>query len=298
MGRGRLKPQEVPLQQVIAPLALPAQRLDQLERPARLRQKLRLQEAFGIFGVLLRVGNNTPANPHFAAPARQHGRADRHVELAFTGGRDRANGARVDTARLLLHFADKLHGPDLGRPGDGPAREQGTEHVGQLHVRAQFGSDARRHLVNRAIGLDGEEVRHLHRPDPRHPREIVAQEIDDHEIFRTLLFVHGEPSLEARILARRAPSRGRALHGTCGELLALTPEKQLGREREHGDIRRFDQCAIGNQLPAPQGRIERDRVALEVEQIFLREVDLVDVARRDVVLNGSEGAAVFLAAPG
>ncbi len=47
--------------------------------------------------------------------------------------------------------------------------------------------------MHRAIGLDGEQVGHLDRADLGHAAEIVAQQIDDHQILGALLLVHGEP---------------------------------------------------------------------------------------------------------
>ena len=60
----------------------------------------------------------------------------------------------------------------------------------------------------------------------------------------------------------------------------------------------MDQRAIGDPLLAPQRGIERDRIALEGKVIFQREVDLIDVAGGDVVLDLIEGAAILLARPG
>ena len=81
-------------------------------------------------------------------------------------------------------------------------------------------------------------------------------------------------------------------------MLALAPEEQLGRKREHVELARMDQRAIGDPLLAPQRGIERDRIALESEVIFQCEVDLIDVTGGDVVLDLIEGAAILLARPG
>ena len=152
--------------------------------------------------------------------------------------------------------------------------------------------------MHRAIGLDREQVGHLDRADLGHAAEIVAQQIDDHQILGALLLVHGEPGLEAGVLARRAaPGRG-ALHRAGRHVLALAAEEQLGRQRQHIELGRVDQRAIGHALLAPERGIERDRIALEGEAIFHGEIDLIDVAGGDVVLDLGEGAIIALARPG
>ena len=152
--------------------------------------------------------------------------------------------------------------------------------------------------MHRAIGLDREQVGDLDRADLGHAAEIVAQQIDDHQILGALLLVHGEPGLEAGIFARRAaPGRG-ALHRPRRHVLALAAEEQLGRQRQHVELGRVDQRAIGHALLAPERGIERDRIALEGEAIFQGEIDLIDVAGGDVVLHRGEGAIIVLARPG
>ena len=149
-----------------------------------------------------------------------------------------------------------------------------------------------------AIGLDGEEVGDLDRADLGDAAEIVAKQIDDHQILGALLLVNGEPGLEASILARRAPAGRGALHRAARQVLALAAEEQLGREREHLKIAGADQRAILHALLAAERRIQRDRIARKGEAIFEREVDLIDVAGGDVVLHLGEGVGVLIARPG
>ena len=47
--------------------------------------------------------------------------------------------------------------------------------------------------MHRAVGLDREQVGDLDRANLRHAAEVVAQEVDDHQILGALLLVHGKP---------------------------------------------------------------------------------------------------------
>ena len=132
--------------------------------------------------------------------------------------------------------------------------------------------------MHRAVGLHGEQVGDLDGADARDAAEIVAQEIDDHQIFGALLLVHRKPRLDACVLARRAAARRGALHGPRRDVLALAAEEQLRRERQHMQAGRRDERAIGHALLAAKRGVERGRIAFEVEEEFLGEIDLVDVA--------------------
>ena len=110
-------------------------------------------------------------------------------------------------------------------------------------------------------------------------------------------------SMASQVL-RRASSRGVRPRGAVpfiGRVDMCLPSR---RKNSSGDSdstsssARVDQRAIGHALLAPERGIERDRIALEGEAIFHREVDLIDVAGGDVILDRSEGAVILLARPG
>src|SRR4029079_3493982 len=196
-----------------------------------------------------------------------------------------ANGACVDPARSTLEFADDLHGTDLRRAGDRAAGKERTHHVLEPHIGPELRSDARRHLRHGAVGLHREQVGYLDRADPRHPTEIVAQKVDDHEILGWLLLVQGEPGLGARILTWGAAARRGALHGTGRHVLALAAEEQLGGKRQNIYIAGMGERAGSHALSHAERGVKRYRIAFEGEQIFQREVDLIDLTGSDVVLD-------------
>src|SRR4029079_3485619 len=59
----------------------------------------------------------------------------------------------------------------------------------------------------------------------------------------------------------------------------------------------MDERAVSHALLAPERSVKRYRIAFEGEQIFQREVDLIDVTGSDVVLDLVECVAVLLARP-
>src|SRR5262245_57490035 len=77
-----------------------------------------------------RVGDDSRAGVQHHAVALHHGAADR--DRGVEAGRappDVADGAGVRTAPLRLEGVDDLHGPHLGRAGDGTRGEAGLERV-------------------------------------------------------------------------------------------------------------------------------------------------------------------------
>src|SRR6188472_805427 len=59
----------------------------------------------------------------------------------------------------------------------------------------------------------------------------------------------------------------------------------------------MNERAVSHALLAPERSVKRYRIAFEGEQIFQREVDLIDVTGSDVVLDLVECTTVLLARP-
>ena len=85
------------------------------------------------------------------------------LNCAFASGRDVADGAAVDAARLGLQLGDQLHGADLRRADDRARREDARISSLKPDALLQRGAHAGRHLVQRPEGLDREQVRHARR---------------------------------------------------------------------------------------------------------------------------------------
>ena len=193
------------------------------------------------------------------SPARpvEHDGADRDVELSVARGRDIADRAAIDAARLAFQFADDLHGANLGRTGDRAARKQRAQHVLEPHVGPQLGDDAGRHLVHRAVGLDREQVGHLDAADPatrlrslRRRSTIIR--------FSARCFSSTASQVLRRSSSRGVrPARRRALHRPRRDVLAFAAEEEFGRERKHVERASANQGAVGHALLAPERRIKR-----------------------------------------
>src|SRR5258707_14094617 len=78
---------------------------------------------------------------------------------------------------------------------------------------AQFALNGRHHLMHGRIGFDVKKIFNLHGAGPRHTANIVADQIDNHQIFRAVLLASFQASGYLRILrgVGAAPFIGRAV---------------------------------------------------------------------------------------
>ena len=100
------------------------------------------------------------------------------VPHGFSGQASKGNAA--EGAAILDALAADVEVADAGVA-------DGGEDAAEAGAGQEPAGDARDHLVERGIGLDREEIRHADRADPRDPPDVVAQEIDDHQIFGQIL---------------------------------------------------------------------------------------------------------------
>ena len=180
-----------------------AHRLDEVEAPGR-RHKLSLRQAFAPFvaGIAVRHDRGAEAEPGHALAGLQHQRPYRDIERRIAVRRKTADRAAIRAARRGFESRDDLHRPDLGRAGDRAAGEDRREDVDRAEAVLELGGDGRGHLEDGRIGLDREQFRHLDAARPGDAGEVVAQQIDDHQILGALLGVGGEHGADRRRAAR------------------------------------------------------------------------------------------------
>ena len=131
------------------------------------------------------------------------------------------------------------------------------------------------------IGLDSEERRHIDAARTADPRQIVAHQIDDHQIFGPLLFVGDEGGLLRGVGHRiGAPPRG-ALHRPRGRQPVANLQKKLRRGRKNIHLPGAHQGRVGARLAAAQSRIEAQGIALIGETQGMGQIDLIKITRPD-----------------
>ncbi len=218
--------------------------------------------------------------------------ADGELGLVAVGV-DPAHGAAVRAARGRLEVGDGEQGRVLRGAAHRPRREGGPQDLGPADALAQPAADVGDEVDQARVLLDPAEVVDLDGARPADGREVVADEVDDHDVLGVVL---GEQALGGG---------GRALDRARGEPVAAADEERLRRGAGdlQPDLGQVDRRGVGGRVARGEARAERgDRGALgEVVLEDAAEVDLVDGAGRDpptdLVDPGDVGVAVQAGAP-
>jgi len=169
--------------------ALQAHRLEDLKRTRRPFEESSLHTPLARLAACPRIGGDGAADATARPPLHDLDGADGNIERRVPSRTNHPHRAAIYASRSALQAANPMHRPDLGRTGHRSAGKKCLEDFTQTHRFAQLRLDVRAHLPHRRPGLRMEEPRHTHAAGSGQTREIVADEIDDHHVFRPLLFI-------------------------------------------------------------------------------------------------------------
>ncbi|MCY1420240.1 hypothetical protein D9M71_358550 [compost metagenome] len=143
------------------------------------------------------------------------------------------------------------------------------------------------------IALQREQLRHPHRARPAAAAEVVAQQVDDHQVFRAVLFAGQQFRGVGGVLRRRASARAGALDRAGFHLAAVQLDETLRRQAENGALRKIQVTGEGRRAGLAQRLVGQPRRAAAGGAEALGVVHLVAVAGEDVVLHALQGCLVL-----
>lgn len=201
--------------------------------------------------------------------------------------------AAVEAAPGRLELIDDLHGADLRRTGDGAAGETAGDQVQRILARCKLGGDATDQVMHVGIALQGEQLRYFHRTDAAAAAQIVAQQIDDHQVLGSILAAR-QQLLRLRLIIvgviAAAPS---ALDRTGFHMTVADLEKALGRQAENGvAIAQAPKTRERRGAGLAQCQVSRPGIARAGRLKALGEVHLIAIASEDVALDAFDRLAI------
>ena len=175
-------------------------------------------------------------------------------------------------------------------PPGNAARSRSTASAAGVEVA----HDGRDEMVHGRKLLQREQLRHPHRARATHAREIVPQQVHDHQVFRPVLVALGQRAAERGVVLGPRP-RGRV--PLIGRVSTWRPFWSSRRKRS-GDALSTHRSPIveeggeGGRIALPEPAVELERRLRKRRLEALRQVRLEDVARDDVVSHAGDGVEV------
>ena len=201
------------------------------------------------------------------------------MQVSISPGRaEVADAATVNAALVDFELVDDLHRPHLWRARDGAGWKARAQRVDRVVARIEPADHVRHDVHDVAVALDRELFGHADRPDLGDATDIVAAEIEQHQVFGAFLLVSqkigGEPLVLGWCRATPTCARDRA-NRHC----AVTHAHQNFRAGAH-DLERaeVEEGQERRGVHPPQRAIKRKGRQRERRSEALAQHDLEDVA--------------------
>src|SRR5690606_13213031 len=99
-----------------------------------------------------------------------------------------------------LDLVDDLHGPDLGRPADRAHRQAHPQGIEGGAAGGEGAGDVAADVHDVAVALDRHAVVDDHAADLADPADVVAVQVDQHDVLGPLLGVGQQFLLQGQVL--------------------------------------------------------------------------------------------------
>ncbi len=146
------------------------------------------------------------------------------------------------------------------------------------------------------IALDVHQVFHLHRAVFAHPPQIVAAEIDQHDVLGAFFFVAAHLLFQSAVFGLVAAARMSSGDRPIFQLASGHPHQHLRRRAQNVRIAHAQKIQIGRGIHLPQRAVYIERRDFRNEIEALRQHDLENVSGGNVFLAALDAAQKTLAA--
>src|SRR6185437_1662812 len=148
-------------------------------------------------------------------------------------------------------------------------------------------------MVDSGVALEGEELGNAHASGNGHAREIVAHEVDDHQVLGAILRALLQRASQGGIVRGVDTAWARALDRACLDLpRAVETQKSFGRCTGDCNRAEVEECGEWRRIYLAEATVQCPRRFGERSLEALREVRLENVAGDDVLAYACEGVEI------
>ena len=146
------------------------------------------------------------------------------------------------------------------------------------------------------IALDDHLLGKPHRAGLGDTTDVVAAQVDQHQVFGQLLGIAEQVLLQRQISFFVGTAWTRAGDGADRDQAFLDPHQHFWRRPHHVEVTEVEEVHVGRRVEATQRAVQIDGCGLERDRHALGNHHLHAVASEDVVLDAVDRLLVILAA--
>ena len=166
-----------------------------------------------ILGFWVRIGYQPCARLNVSAVTHQNGCANRNRQVGITREREVPNNTAVDTASRGLEVVNDFESTRLGRARKRAGRERCAEHIHGVRMLGKLTLDTRDDVHDVTESFNFHELGDLDRARLTDAQEVIACEINQHQVLGALFGVEKQLISKGGVKLRCFATRTRASNG-------------------------------------------------------------------------------------
>src|SRR6185437_1652553 len=255
----------------------------------RADQRLGFVDAFLVFAFRDGISHDagTGLDVSFAALLEHGADGDAGVEIACEVGIE--DGAAVDASADRFNLFNDFHGADFGSAGEGSGGKAGGEGVHGAEVFAQLAFNGGDQVHDVRVAFHEHEVADAHGAEVAYAANVIAAEIDEHDVFGALFFVGAQFLLQAQVFGFIFTALTSSGDGAVLKLVASNADQHFRRRAENGHVSHAEEVHIRRGIHAAQRTIDAERRHTGIKLKAERRHGLKDVTGHDVFLDSLNG---------
>ena len=199
------------------------------------------------------VHGDPAANAQLNVVVTAFQRADQDAEVGTSQRAAEAQCPGIAAASVRFQICDPTQGRRFRSTGHRAGRKRSGEQPADRDAVCKLPGDGRYQMPKTRERLKLKQVIHCHSARSTYLRQVVAHQVDDHDVLRRVL---GRGPKDAGVSITRSPRR-RALDRLSDHCRAPHPEEQLGTHAEH--------CSGGDAGMLISGRGDQQAAARRIE---------------------------------
>ena len=144
----------------------------------------------------------------------------------------------------------------MGAPLKVPAGKAGGESVDRVEIRPQFAFERRNQVHHVRVALHIHQVFYLYRPVLAHSSQIIAAQIDQHDVFGAFFFVGAHFLFQLAIGRVVLPARMRARDRPVFQLRPCHAHQHFRRRAQHVRVAHAQEIHIWRWIYGAQRAIQ------------------------------------------
>src|SRR6202011_5645108 len=135
----------------------------------------------------IRIGDDAAPGAQLNPVTQHTQRADQDIHVHGAIAAEESERPGVCAPAAAFQLCNDLHATELRHSRDRAARKHRSQGADGCYIRAQLAADIRYDVMYMRVRLDGHELINAHGAWLADPAEVIALEVDQHDVLRGLL---------------------------------------------------------------------------------------------------------------